>query len=90
VIVVMVVGRTLTGPVGSLSTAGLAVIAATTRVGPNLSHVVGHYQPQFGGQGSVVLPEVGDGGTKARSFHLLNIDVIHDAGGDEWASRGDR
>jgi hypothetical protein len=47
VVVIVVVG-TLTGPVGSLSAAGFAVMAATVRMGADLDEIIGDHEPHFG------------------------------------------
>jgi hypothetical protein len=73
VVVVMVIGGALTGPIGSLSAAWLTVIAATARMGANLDEVVGDHEPNFGEQGGVVVTKICDGDTHAWSAHRFNI-----------------
>src|SRR5256714_10146814 len=69
----VVVVRTLTGPVGGPSTPGLAMVAATTRTTPQFDEVVGHRQPHLLDERRVVGPEVGERGPEARSFHNHNL-----------------
>jgi hypothetical protein len=64
VIVVVIVGA-LTGPGGTLSTAGLAGVPAAVRARPHLRHVVAEGHSQLRSEGRVVLPEVADGLAKA-------------------------
>lgn len=68
VLVVMVV-RALTGPVGSASTARLAVVPATVRTGSQLLGVVGDHHPHPDGERRVVVSEVRQRGAHARAFH---------------------
>jgi hypothetical protein len=68
-VVVMVVVWALTGPVGTLSTPRLAVIATTAGVRANLGEIVGDEEPQLGGKRGVVVSEVGDGSAEAGFAH---------------------
>src|SRR5712692_5506717 len=63
--VVVVVVRSLTGTVGSPSTAGLTVIAAAALVGARLDQVVADEQLQLGGERGVVLTKVAERGAEA-------------------------
>src|SRR5947209_13451411 len=65
VVVVVVVVRSLTGTVGSPSTAGLTVIAAAALVGARLDQVVADEQLQLGGERGVVLTKVAERGAEA-------------------------
>ena len=64
VIVIVLVGRTLTGSISPLSTTGLAQVPATTGSGPYLYQGVAERQPELGRERSIVLPKDCDGVTE--------------------------